>query len=178
MHKHWLQRVAAVLLACSMLLVIGCGGRKKDTSDLSKPNGSEPISSDTGDNSDSLADPSGDSSGDTSGNTSGNTSKTPSGNHSSNSSGNHSGGNSGNNSGSSYDPSTIDYTKGSKPAKRATAINGFVRRQAQWLVDENGDEWFIKGGGIDGGSLGGAGGWNPANPDRNFCNESIYREHA
>lgn len=178
MYKRWLQRVAAVLLACSMLLVIGCGGHKKDTSDLSGPDGSEPISSDTGDNSDPSADPSGDSSGDTSGNTSGNTSKTPSGNHSSNSSGNHSGGNSGNNSGSSYDPSTIDYTKGSKPAKRATGINGFVRRQAQWLVDENGDEWFIKGGGIDGGSLGGAGGWNPANPDRNFCNESIYREHA
>lgn len=66
-----------------------------------------------------------------------------------------------------------DYTSGSKPAKRATKINGFVRRQGKWIVDEAGDEWFIKGGGIDNGSLAG-------NLESNemFCNENMYKAHA
>lgn len=73
-------------------------------------------------------------------------------------------------------PSTggeIDYTAGSKPAKRATEINGFVRRQGKWLVDEAGEEWFIKGGGIDCGSLAGK-----LEPDETRCNESVYKAHA
>ena len=41
------------------------------------------------------------------------------------------------------------------PQRRATKIHGFIRRQGKWLVDENGDEWFIRGGSFDGGVLGG-----------------------
>ena len=67
----------------------------------------------------------------------------------------------------------IDYTVGKKPAKRATKINGFVRRQGKWIVDEAGDEWFVKGGGIDCGSLAGN-----LEPSDTTCNESLYKAHA
>lgn len=69
--------------------------------------------------------------------------------------------------------STVDYTEGSKPAQRATTINGFVRRAGKYLIDEAGAEWYVKGGGIDCGSLAG----NTV-PNYQFCNESLYAEHA
>lgn len=68
---------------------------------------------------------------------------------------------------------TIDYTVGTKPAKRATKINGFVRRAGKWIIDEAGDEWFVKGGGIDCGSLAGK-----LKPNYDYCNENLYKEHA
>ena len=67
----------------------------------------------------------------------------------------------------------IDYTVGTKPAKRATKINGFVRRAGKYLIDEAGDEWFVKGGGIDNGSLAGK-----FESNETYCDEAKYKEHV
>ena len=64
------------------------------------------------------------------------------------------------------------------PQRRATKIHGFIRRQGKWLVDENGDEWFIRGGSFDGGVLGGGHGWNPSEPYRANPRDEGYRGFA
>ena len=64
------------------------------------------------------------------------------------------------------------------PARRATEIHGFIRRQGKYLVDENGDEWFIRGGSFDGGVLGGGNGWNPSEPYRANPRDEGYRGFA
>lgn len=169
MQRRLCTRTVAVLLACSLLSATGCDGNVPSSSEesswlVSTSSAVSAVSTET-------SEPSGIETArpQSSVSTSYETSK--------NSTDNKTSGNTASSSGSKA-PSAIDFAKGGKPAKRANSINGFVRRQAKWLVDENGDEWFIKGGGIDGGSLGGAGGWNPLKPDENFCNESIYKEHA
>ena len=175
MDKRFVRQLLSGLCAFAMLCAVGCGG---------KP---DPASSDAGQSGSSAADPTGSGISDIAPGVSGSTDATGgtqtkgngsmdqnnSGDRKTTPAGTNSSGSVNTTQGGQTDPSAIDYTKGSKPAKRATKINGFVRRAGKYLIDEAGDEWFVKGGGIDCGSLAGK-----LEPNDTVCNEQLYKSHA